>query len=487
MAETHLDNTLVFESAAASVAPEDLHVREFTGVEGLSTLYEFDVALECRVDGGIDPDGIQELLSASCQLGYGPGGTYRISGVLKDIRLAEIEADGEGQVTIYRASIVPRFWLFTLNRRSRCFNEMSIPDIIEQIFGEWGLSDYELRLDGSYPAREYVVQYEESDFHFINRWMERLGIFFYFEHGPDSELLVLTDSNSSLVPAPDNPEVVYSSHSTGAVGGIHALNRIDRRVPARVHVRDYNWRTPSRIVQGNHDIDPDIGVGLQAYVGDHFPDDGAGATQAQIHAERLGATKQRYDAWTSNPDFAPGLRVTVTGAPVGELDRELVLTRVKHQATQSAAAAGSGVYRNEIEAMPYETPFRPPLVHDWPRIEGIIHAKIDAESVSSAAAIDDKGRYKVVFKYDIDGAFGGRATRWVRKAEPYSGPSYGMHFTLHVATEVAIAHVHGDPDRPVIIGAIPNATMTSPLTQSNATRSAIRTRSGIQIDFQDDA
>jgi len=485
MGETHLDNTLVFESAAPSVAPGDLHVREMRGREALSTLYEFDVTLECNIDGGIDPDGIQELLSASCQLGYGPGGVYRISGVLRDIRLTEIEVSG--QTTTYQATIVPRFWLFQLNRRSRCFNDMSVPDIIEQIFGEWGLSDYELRLDGSYAAREYVVQYEESDFDFICRWMERLGIFYFFEHGEAGETLVLADSNSAFVPATDHPEVTYSRQDVGVVGGIQHLTRLDRRVPSRVHVRDYNWRTPATIVQGNHDVDADHGVGLQAYVGDHFSDNGAGATQAQVHAERMGATKQTYQAWTTNPDYAPGVRIAVTGAPVGELDADLVLTQVTHHAAQTAGGAGLGNYRNDIEAIPYATPYRPPLVASWPRIEGIIHAKIDAENVSSAAPIDDKGRYKVVFKYDIDGAFGGRASRWVRKAEPYSGPSYGMHFTLHVGAEVAIAHIHGDPDRPVIVGSIPNAATTSPLTQTDATRSAIRTRSGILIDFQDDA
>ena len=107
--------------------------------------------------------------------------------------------------------------------------------------------------------------------------------------------------------------------------------------------------------------------------------------------------------------------------------------------------------------------------------------------MSSAAPIDDQGRYRVVFPYDLYGEHGGRATRWVRKAEPYSGPSYGMHFTLHVGAEVAIAHTYGDPDRPIIVGSMPNPSMTSPLVSDIATRSAIRTRSGILIDFEDDA
>lgn len=77
---------------------------------------------------------------------------------------------------------------------------------------------------------------------------------------------------------------------------------------------------------------------------------------------------------------------------------------------RDAEGAGAGDYRNEIEAIAFAVPCRAPRATPWPRIEGIIHAKIDAESVSSAAPIDAKGRYQVVFPYDLDGGFGGKAT-----------------------------------------------------------------------------
>ncbi|GAB5547368.1 MAG: hypothetical protein SangKO_071280 [Sandaracinaceae bacterium] len=487
--DTNLDNTMLFETNAPGLGPDDLRVIEMRGFQALSTPYEFKLVLHCTLEGGLAPDAIDELLAAKSQLGFGPGGVHRVSGVLRQIELLQLELDGSR--SLYEAYLVPRLWLTSLTRRSRCFNEMSVPDAISTVLTESGLAtgtDFELRLVETYPEKEYVVQYEESDFAFISRWMERLGLFYAFEQSDDCEKLVITDSNSQLVAAPENGACTYSMHEQqGVSGAIHRMRRRDRRMPSAVHVRDYNWRTPSRGVRGDADVDSEHGFGLQSFTGDHFKDDTEGATQARLRAEEINTTKQVFRAWSANPDFAPGYRFTVTGAPVGELDTEYILTRVLHEATQHGEGAGAGTYRNEVEAIAYAVPYRAPRVTAWPRIDGIIHAKIDAESVSSAAPIDDQGRYRVVFPYDLYGEHGGRATRWVRKAEPYSGPSYGMHFTLHVGAEVAIAHTYGDPDRPIIVGSVPNPSMTSPLVSDIATRSAIRTRSGILIDFEDDA
>ena len=80
----------------------------------------------------------------------------------------------------------------------------------------------------------------------------------------------------------------------------------------------------------------------------------------------------------------------------------------------------------------------------------------------------------------------GTSSRWIRMAQPSSGDGYGMHFPLHLGTEVVIAHVDGDPDRPIILGSVPNPNTTTPVSRDNATQSAVRTRAGIRIEFEDD-
>jgi type VI secretion system secreted protein VgrG len=56
---------------------------------------------------------------------------------------------------------------------------------------------------------------------------------------------------------------------------------------------------------------------------------------------------------------------------------------------------------------------------------------------------------------------------------------------LHKGAEVLLAHIDGDPDRPIIVGAVPCMHTPSPATASNATQSVIQTASGIRIEMED--
>jgi type VI secretion system secreted protein VgrG len=116
-----------------------------------------------------------------------------------------------------------------------------------------------------------------------------------------------------------------------------------------------------------------------------------------------------------------------------------------------------------------------------------MNAVIDGEQRSTATPIDEEGRYRVVVPLDEVGTAGGRASRWARRAQPSAGDGHGVHFPLHIGTEVALAFTNGDPDRPVILGAVPNASAPSPVTSAYATQWRVHTASGVHIEVEDDA
>lgn len=68
-------------------------------------------------------------------------------------------------------------------------------------------------------------------------------------------------------------------------------------------------------------------------------------------------------------------------------------------------------------------------------------------------------------------------------AQPFAGPGYGMHLPLRRGTEVLVAFANGDPDRPIIVGALYNATSPSPVVGANATRHQIRSSSGVLFEL----
>jgi type VI secretion system secreted protein VgrG len=64
-------------------------------------------------------------------------------------------------------------------RTHRFFVNKSVPEVVEQILGEHGLKrwEYEFKLKQTYPKREQINQYQESDLAFIERLLAEVGIF----------------------------------------------------------------------------------------------------------------------------------------------------------------------------------------------------------------------------------------------------------------------------------------------------------------------
>ncbi len=70
-------------------------------------------------------------------------------------------------------------------------------------------------------------------------------------------------------------------------------------------------------------------------------------------------------------------------------------------------------------------------------------------------------------------------------AQPYAGTNYGMHHPLHVGTEVLLAHIGGDPDRPVIVASVPNELTPGPVVDKNQTQSVTESAGFIRIEMED--
>jgi type VI secretion system secreted protein VgrG len=226
--------------------------------------------------------------------------------------------------------------------------------------------------------------------------------------------------------------------------------------------------------------------------GDHFRDRGEGDSLARIRAEELMSTRVTYRGVARARDLHVGARFEVVGHPKPELDRELVVIELEHSAEAADEAAAGMRYDKRFVAIGFDTPYRPPRITPRPRIDGYVHGVIDSEDVDQdkVAPVDPLGQYTVVVPYDLYGSPGGPAsTRRIRMAQPVSGNT-NMHFPLDVGAEVAIVHLGGDPDRPLIVGSPPHGAARVSVdvagVKDNRTQSVIETRNGIFIEFEDD-
>ena len=201
-----------------------------------------------------------------------------------------------------------------------------------------------------------------------------------------------------------------------------------------------------------------------------------------MRAEEQLVGRETFTGKTSLRGVQPGSWFELEHHPNPDLNQRYVVTSTREMMDDGHT------YVCEFTAIPFSVTYRPPRTVRWPRIEGLVNAIVDGDSGnrSTAAPLDDAGRYRVLLPFDEAAADGGRASRLVRRVQPSAGAGYGMHFPLHIGTEVAVGHVNGDPDRPMIVGAVPNASTQSPVSGANAPQSRISTGSGLVFELDDD-
>ncbi|MCC7535816.1 MAG: type VI secretion system tip protein VgrG [Deltaproteobacteria bacterium] len=389
------------------------------------------------------------------------------------------------QVHSYSFTLAPRATRLAMTRRSRIFCGRSVPEIVTSVFADAGMeidAHYQLSLARSYSSRELVVQYEETDLAFVSRLLEHAGMTFFFEHAEAGERLVVVDHPAAW---PSLEGVVRFDPRQGTTGRrIHAMERVRRLLPEYVVVRDYHPSSPGAVLQKGTPVDTG-GAGLVAVFGDHLVDAAGAKRLADDRAEELRLDRHRISAHANEPALRPGTRFTLAydrGIARDDLDeKELVVVSATHTIVQPAP--GDVAFSSELSMLPAALPYRPPRETPVPRIPGVVVGRVTGGPPSTAAPIDSEGRYRVVLPFDTEGS----ATSWIRRAQPYTGDRYGTHHPLHVGAEVLVAFHHGDPDRPVIVGAVPNAATIPPAVIDNATQSVTRTHNAIEMEWEDDA
>lgn len=485
------NNTLVFETACSDIAAGELTLQRAVGKEAMSRLYWYKLELLCTRQGGIPLEHIDGMLKAPCYMALSGTDSVEIHGVLKNVSL--LHSTDENQVR-YRAILAPRLWNTTRSHRTRVYQNMNIQEIVDEVLALSGL-EAEWHLIESYPKSEYIVQYDETDYHFISRLLEHWGIYFYFRQEPDGEVLVIADNNIHFQPLMGSETLTFDAQTgrSAAQGCVHRISAHHRPRSAGLAVREYNWEAPSTPLLESHDVDTRAGFGVHWHYGDHFKDPDQGKVIARIRAEQMLNRRETYGGRCSVPGLAPGHKFDLTGAALSDLEFTYLVTSV----SPDIKAAGDGSvtsYEYHFTAFPLDrqdppppAPYRASRRRKKPKIRGFMHGIVDGEILGLAAPIDLLGRYKVILPMDSVAVPGGKATRWIRMAQASSGPDYGIHFPLHIGTEVAIIHLDGDPDRPLILGSVPNAETKTPVLLTDATQSRIKTKTGILVEWDDDA
>ena len=481
----------VFE--VANQPKSTFKVLHWQGNEGISFSYRYVLSLSAS--GTVDE---AKILGKDATLSIDWDGEMRlIHGYVSEIsHLGALVSDHAEE---YQVVIESPLAKLNLTRQNRVFLNLDVKGVLEQVLLSAGLTadSFKFNLKSTYPVREYVVQYNESDFNFFSRLLEHAGLFYNFVQHDKLAQLVIQDDSALLPKMAGSGELSYQP-ITGQVEGkeaVQVLQQAQYYLTKSIKRKDHNYRTPETTLLSEATTSSKIPASGTDYVyGDRAVTLEEGEQLARRRQQAVDWQRAVFVAETNCRGITAGTTLTINGHPLDDNNGDYLVLSVLHQGDQSQAFAFGGsksaastakTYRNELRLIKKDVPYRTPVdTNRIPQVRGVLTAKIETTG-GDYAYLDDQGRYRLKPLFDVADTKAGESSHPVRMMQPSAGSNYGVHFPLHAGTEVLVACMNGDPDRPVILGSVANPATQSPVTSANASQHTVRTFAGNELTMDD--
>jgi len=469
-------------SLTTPLGKDKLLLRGLEGREGISSLFQFDLAMVSENRSISFDDIVGKDVSIALELANGR--SRQFNGLVSRFT----QAGRDEHYVHYRAEVVPWLWMLTRHSDCRIFQGKKVPDIIEAVFQDRGFSDYRLSLQGTYDPLEYCVQYRETDFNFVTRLMEQCGIFYFFEHSEGKHTLVLADAATAHEKCPGQSSVAFTLEGTGVHDDDVITNwSVEQEVrPGKYTLRDYNFETPAVSLEVSAPTTIKA-TGADArelfdYPGDYLKRaDGEKVAKVRMQEEEVG---HLVSTGAGNcRTLAAGYKFSLAEHFNSALNAEYVLTEVRHSARSGGyyGAEHGGdeqnYYANTFTCIPSERVYRPARVTPRPVVQGAQTAVVVGKS-GEEIWVDKYGRVMVQFFWDRKGKSDEHSSCWVRVSQSWAGKDWGWMAVPRIGQEVLVQFLEGDPDHPIITGRVYNANQMPPWAlPANQTQTGIRTHS----------
>ncbi|KQV42882.1 type VI secretion system Vgr family protein [Duganella sp. Root336D2] len=396
--------------------------------------------------------------------------------------------------------------------------------------------DESFRID-AYPQREFTMQYNESDAAFIRRLLKRRGIAWYFRADQSdcpSHTMVLFDNADTLPPNAAGIVRYHRDAATEERDTITSWCAVRTLQPGSVSRFSWNYKNPQdsefmttrldgRVDQGPNGNEMSATLDDYLVLSPHAGDDHDDLCQlGQLAMNRHDLESKCFHGEGSVRDFCVGEHFELEGHPeidvhaIGE--REFVISalqvdvsnnlskdlaaRVEHLFFRSRWMPGANI---ELSPMRVKVGFT--AVRRGIPIVPAYDAQVDMPNVPMQSGIvvgpdgeevhcDELGRVKVHFRTtrtkDHEHAQGaGAAERdydsaWVRVASSWAGNGPGSTNQCgslqlpRVGSEVLVAFLGGDPDKPVLVAQTYNQVGQPPALSRGGGLPGSRYLSGIR-------
>ena len=362
-----------------------------------------------------------------------------------------------------------------------CFswNDTTIGNVVKKLCEQ---AKVQLELNPAFKEnKDYICQYEESDFDFIRRLAHQYQEWMYF----DGTKLIFGKPRKLADPI----ILEYGTTLSSLDIGLQTLARSEQ-------VFSYHSGADREMQR----MTPDLAYGHDKLSGEAFRASlGMFSKPARQHAlprisnetELINYMGRKQAAETAETHYitaesqVPTLRVGSVISlyssfleRVGNISKEslgnFIITEITHEVSQGS------YYKNRFKAIPATIKALPS-----PKVRMPL-AETQMATVLSNADPQGKGRVRVRMNWQTDGM----QTGWVRVMTPDGGSSSdvksnrGFVFIPEVGDQVLLGFRHGDPARPYVMGSLFNGTTGGGGLEGNHMKS-LTTRSGHTIKLND--
>lgn len=457
------------------LGPDGLILLRMQGTEALSELFTW------RVEAFSEEEEIDEaaVLGHACRVEVqSEFGTRHFHGICTDLRWT---GTTNGR-THYELILRPQLWFLTLQRDSRIFHRVKVTDLIGEVLDEAGIRDYLFDLDEEPIEIVYCTQYQESNFAFISRIMEKYGLYFFHICEENTHQLIVTNSRYAHreVDGFDTIPYMPTVRPMVDVPRFHSISRVERVLTDIFELNDYNYENATGQLLSSEIAPVDHGnSGNERYystVGFSTRSQGLGLAAIMRDAERIRA--ERIHASGDTSGLHAGCRLSIENDPLPTNGDSLICVRAQHNVTSDTYRSAGRLSANELyqgayELLPAQLQFRAPMRTPRPYLTGPHTATVVGQE-GEEIDVDEHGRILAHLHWERRGTW----TCRMRIAQTFAGNGYGAQFTPRIGHEVLINFVNGDPDKPIVVGAVYNSANVPPITMpEDKTQNGWRTKS----------
>lgn len=479
---------------------------EAEGSEAISSLFEFTISAISGNDA-IEPEKLLGKSATLCMARAG-GKPRFVNGIVVSLAAGGVT---RGAYRRYRLTLAPALWVLGRTSDYKVFQDKSAVDIVEATLSDAGIACRK-KLSGIYRKRDYCVQFGETDLAFMQRLLAEEGIFYFFTHDQNGHTLVLADQARAYGDCAQD-KVAYRPDGRLA-DAVHAMHFSANLTETSWVMRDFDF-TRAAVVESERKtvLKPAKSKGWEHL---RYPGGGREADHLKAHAEAaVEAAEAGFEIVTgagSCASFTPGHRFELAEHPVAALaGTRHVVTEVRHRvrdphyftyralprpvatpAPPAPAAPGqagpaafpampaqdeSPFYENDFTAIPHERVARGRPPAQKPVVRGPLTAMVVGPK-DEEIHTDEYGRVRLQFHWDRHGEANEKSSCFVRVAQGLAGSGWGMVFVPRIGMEVVVQFLDGDPDKPLVTGAVYNGSNKPPWAlPKNGSKSGLLTRS----------